>query len=145
MPDPDHALQPFAVLIGDWTIVAEHRLIEGAVTGAVSFAWLEGGGFVIQRSRYDHELIPDAISIIGPPESGDGLVMEYFDTRGVRRTYGIALEDSVLRFWRDQPGFAQRFSATVAPGGFAGVVQLAERPGDWQDDLKLTYRRRGPA
>jgi hypothetical protein len=39
--------------------------------------------------------------------------MEYFDSRGVRRTYGIALEDGVLRMWRDDPDFAQRFAATI--------------------------------
>jgi hypothetical protein len=28
------------------------------------------------------------MSVIGAPEAGGGLVMEYFDSRGVRRTYG---------------------------------------------------------
>ena len=37
--------------------------------------------------------------------------MEYFDSRGVRRTYGVSLDDGVLRIWRDDPGFDQRFSA----------------------------------
>jgi hypothetical protein len=31
----------------------------------------------------------------------------------VRRTYGVSLEDGVLRIWRDHPEFAQRFSATL--------------------------------
>jgi hypothetical protein len=43
--------------------------------------------------------------------------MEYFDSRGVRRTYGISLEAGVLRWWRNFPG-------------------------DWQDDLRATDRRR---
>jgi hypothetical protein len=37
------------------------------------FEWLEGGHFLIQRSRNDHELFPDAICVIGAPEAGDGL------------------------------------------------------------------------
>jgi hypothetical protein len=41
--------------------------------------------------------------------------MECFDSRGVRRTYGVSLEDGVLRIWRDHPGFDQRFSATLVP------------------------------
>ena len=36
-----------------------------------------------------------------------------------------------------------RFSATLARDAFEGLWQLARTPGDWQDDLKMTYRRRG--
>ena len=69
--------------------------------------------------------------------------MEYFDSRGVRRTYKTAIEDGVLRIWRDAPGFDQRMEATLAPDTFEGLYQLAREPGDWQDDLKMIYRRRG--
>jgi hypothetical protein len=68
--------------------------------------------------------------------------MEYFDSRGVRRTYGVSLDDGVLRIWRDHPGFDQRFSATPAQEAFEGLWQLARTPGAWQDDLKVNYRRR---
>ncbi len=33
-------------------------------------------------SQNDDELFRDAIAVIGAPEAGDGLVMEYFDSRG---------------------------------------------------------------
>ena len=46
--------------------------------------------------------------------------MSEFDSRGVRRTYGTSFEGGVLRFWRDHPTFAQRFSATVAHDSFVG-------------------------
>jgi hypothetical protein len=115
------------------------------VPGRVTFEWLEGGQFLIQRSHNDHELFPDSISVIGAPETGDGLVMEYFDSRGVRRTYGIAVEDGLLRIWRDDPTFAQRFSAPLGDDSFAGVWQLARKPGDWKDDLKIVYWRRCPS
>jgi hypothetical protein len=68
--------------------------------------------------------------------------MEYFASRGVRRTHCVSLEDGVWRIWRDHAGFDQRFSATLAHDSFEGVFQLAETPGDWQDDMKVTYRRR---
>jgi hypothetical protein len=67
--------------------------------------------------------------------------MEYFDSRGVRGTYGVSLEDGVLRIWRDDPTFAQRFSATLGHESFEGQWQLARTPGDWQDDLKVSDRR----
>jgi hypothetical protein len=138
----DPALAPFDALVGTWATEATHPIFDGVVPGSVTFEWLEGGRFVVQRSHYDHELIPDAIAIIGAPETGDGLVMEYFDSRGVRRTYGISLQDGVMRYWRDAPGFDQRFTATLGPDGFEGQGELAETPGEWRDDLKVIYRRR---
>ena len=142
MAERDPALEPFDALIGTWDTEATHPLFDAIVPGSITFAWVEGGHFLVQRSRNDHELFPDAICVIGAPEDGDGLVMEYFDSRGVRRTYGAALDDGVLRFWRDDPEFAQRFSATLGRDSFEGLWQLARTPGDWQDDLKVTYRRR---
>jgi len=64
------------------------------------------------------------------PESGDDLVMETFDSRGIRRTYGTSLENGMWRIWRDHPGFDQRFSATIGPDQFEGLFELAETPGD---------------
>lgn len=141
-PDRDSALEPFDALIGTWETEATHPMFEGVAAGDTTFAWLEGGHFIVERSRNDHESFPDSIGVIGVPEAGEGLVMEYFDSRGVRRTYRVSLEDGVLRIWRDHPGFDQRFSARLGPDSFEGQWQLARTPGDWQDDLKVFYRRR---
>jgi hypothetical protein len=141
MSERNPALEPFDALIGTWATKATHPLVDAVVPGSITFEWLEGGHFLVQRSRNEHELFPDAICVIGAPETGDGLVMEYFDSRGVRRTYGVSLDDGVLRIWRDDPVFAQRFSATLGHHGFERLWQLAETPGAWQDDLKVTYRR----
>jgi hypothetical protein len=142
MTDRDPALEPYDALIGTWATEATHPMLDAVVPGEITFEWLAGGTFLIQRSRNEHELFPDAIAVIGAPEAGGGLVQEYFDSRGVRRTYGTSFEAGVLRFWRDDPTFAQRFAATVAPDSFEGQWQVAETPGDWQDDLKVIYRRR---
>jgi hypothetical protein len=142
MTDRDRKLTPFAGLIGTWTTEATHPQFDGIVRGSTTFEWLDGGHFIIERSQNDHELFPDAISVIGTPEAGEGLVMEYFDSRGVRRTYDVSLEDGVLRIWRDDPAFAQRFSATLGHDCFEGQWQLAGSEGDWQDDLRVSYRRR---
>ena len=109
----------------------------------MTLEWLEGGQFLVQRSHNDHELFPDAISVIGTPEVREGLVMEYFDSRGVRRTYRVALEDDVLRIWRDHPAFGQRYYATLSRDAFEGRWQVARTPGDWRDDLKVRYCRLG--
>jgi len=102
----------------------------------------KGGRFIIQRSHNEHELFPVAISVLGAPRPATGWSLEYFDSRGVRRTYGVSLNDGVLRIWRDHPGFDQRFTATLGPDAFEGQWQLAQTPGQWQDDLKVIYRRR---
>lgn len=143
MTDRDLVLEPFDVLIGAWATEATHPTLDGVVPGVTTFEWLAGGRFLLQRSSNEHDLVPDALGVIGAPETGDGLVAEYFDSRGVRRTYGVSLNDGVLRFRREAPGFDQRFSAALAPEGFDGLWQVAEVPGDWRDDLRVTYTRRG--
>lgn len=136
-------LEPFHALIGTWATDATHPAVDAVVPGTVTFEWLEGDHFLLVRSSNEHELFPDFLGVIGAPEAGDKLVMEYFDARGVRRTYGVSLAGDVLRFWRDAPGFDQRFSAKVGHNSFEGLWHLAQTPGDWQDDLKVVYRRHG--
>jgi hypothetical protein len=142
MTEQDTALKPLDVLIGAWSTEATHPLVEEVVTGDVTFEWLAGERFLIQRSHNDHELFPDAISVIGAAGVGGGLVMEYFDSRGVRRTYDGSLEGGVLRFSGEFPEFAQRFSVTLGRERFESRSQLARAPGEWEDDLIATYQRR---
>jgi hypothetical protein len=142
MSERDPVLDPFDALTGTWDTEAKHRLVDEVVRGTVTFEWLVGGHFLLMRAQAAHELFPDGLSVIGRPEAGEGLVMEYFDSRGVRRTYGVSLDGGVWRMWRDEPGFEQRFSATLGRDSFEGVFELAEAPGEWQEDMKVTYRRR---
>lgn len=133
---------PFDLLVGTWATSATHPQMPGVVVpGRVTFEWLAGDRYLIQRSHNEHAQFPDSISVIGPPEGGDGLLMEYFDSRGVRRTYNISLVDGALHIWRDDPEFAQRFSAELDDDAFDGLWQLARTAGDWQDDLAVSYRR----
>jgi len=50
-------------------------------------------------------------------------------------------EDSSVFCWIVAPGFDQRFSARLADDSFEGIFQLATTPGEWEDDLTVTYRR----
>ena len=145
MSERHPSLAPFEALIGTWDTEATHPLFEGGdrvVTGWATYEWLFDGRYVLLRSHNDHELFPDGHCVIGPPEDGDGLVLEYFDSRGVRRTYGVSLEDGVYRWWRDAPGFDQRITATLHPDEFVMLAELAEEPGAWRDDLRAVHRRR---
>jgi hypothetical protein len=144
MTDRDPALEAFDVLIGTWDTEGKHRLLDEAVHGTTTFEWLEGGHFLLQRSHVDDERFPEAMSIIGPPADGDGLVAEWFDSRGVRWTLTTAVEDGVWRMQREEPGFDQRFSAKLGQDTFEGVAELAETPGAWVVDMTITFRRRAP-
>ena len=143
-PDPKAKLEPFEALIGEWTMELTHPMLpDTVVRGRLVFEWLEGGRFLIQRAVNEHPQFPDSICVIGVMEGDEGLSMQYFDSRGVHRVYGIGFDGSELTMERDQPGFAQRASATLSDDGstLAGVWQLNEDDQGFRDDLAFTYRR----
>jgi hypothetical protein len=136
-------LEPFEALIGEWTMELTHPAAEGTVVrGRTTFEWLEGGRFLIQRAENEHPDFPDSLSVIGVMEGESDLTMQYFDSRGVHRVYAVRFDGNELTLERDEPGFAQRLSATLSDDGstFAGVWQLDEGEG-YRDDLAFTFRR----
>jgi hypothetical protein len=128
--------------IGRWETRGRHPMLPGAdLRGHATFEWLDGRRFVIQRSHFDLPEIPDAIAIVGI--TGGQLSMHYFDHRGVYRVYAVSLEGDRWQFWRDDPGFRQRFTGVFSPDGdtITGQGQLARDGAGWEDDLAVTYRR----
>jgi len=149
-------LQRLERLVGTWTTEATHPALPGVVVhGTVVVEWLEGGKFLLHRSSNDHPDFPDALSVIGddgqdraddaaPDRDGTpALCMHYFDSRGVFRRYQVSADDQAWHWWRDSPGFSQRFTGTFTDGGdtIVGVSQLRRDDDHWNDDLKITYRR----
>lgn len=152
-------LVPLNRLVGRWDTEATHPALPGVVVrGAVTVEWLEGERFLLHRATTDHPEFPDATSIIGLTDQdrvGEGadqassaagppqLKMHYYDSRGVFRAFDAAVDDKSWRFWRNAPGFSQRFTGTFADGGdvIAGVTQLCQDDVTWKDDLRITYRR----
>jgi hypothetical protein len=129
-------------LVGTWQVTGTHVALEGTVTGTWTFEWLDGEQFLLARTHTTRDEIPNALWVIGPPESDpDGLVADYFDSRGVRRTYAVEIVDGVWHMQRDHPGFDQRMRAEIAPDRFELTSQLARTPGEWKDDLRLTFER----
>jgi hypothetical protein len=156
--EPD--LERLDRLVGNWTTEATHPAVPGLVVrGTVAVEWLEGERFLIHRARTDHPDFPDSISIIGfidrdragdssgsAPAAADqrDLSMDYYDSRGVFRLFSAGIDDESWRFWRNAPGFSQRFTGKFADGGdtIVGVTQLCQDDIHWNDDLRITYRRR---
>ena len=134
------ALEP---LVGEWATEVRHPDI-GVVHGEMSVEWLDGGGYLIQRSSMEDTRFPRGITLIGPTADGDRIVQHYFDSRGVARVYEISLEGGVWRLWRDDPDFSQRYTGRFTDDGSAieGTLERTEPDGTWVHDFDLTYRRR---
>lgn len=130
-------MQRLDPLVGEWTLDA------AGVSGRVSFAWLEGRRFLIQRWSIDAPLPPDGIAIIGADPAGGGFVQHYFDSRGVHRTYAMTLEAGVWSLWRHDADFAQRFVGRFSPDGhaIAGAWERSDDGERWEHDFAMTYSR----
>ncbi len=143
---PNPALDPFGVLIGNWTTIGKHRLMPDTLLhGRASFEWLENGAFLVWRSEIEEPGIPSAIAIFGSDDSKAEYFMLYFDERGVSRKFGVTLHDSIWKMSRDAPGFSQRFTGTIVEGGntIIGQWELSTDDSSWVNDLELTYTRVG--
>jgi hypothetical protein len=144
-PMAHRELHSWLRLTGRWATQATHPLLPGTVVrGHATFEWLDGRQFLILRWHYDHPEIPDAIAVIGVTDQQ--LSMHYFDHRGVYRLYAVSLEEDQWRFWRDAPGFSQRFTGILSDDGntITGQGQLSRDGSSWEDDLAITYRRSTP-
>jgi hypothetical protein len=141
---PNPALKPFSALIGKWRTVGTHPLVPGTTFhGRTSFEWLEGGAFLIMHSEVDEPEIPSGIAIVGSDDSAAAYSMLYFDERGVSRRYEVTLRDDTWRWWRNAPGFSQRFTGTILDDGrtIIGKGELSRDGSTWEGDLELTYTR----
>lgn len=142
---PNSALEPLGRFIGQWRSEGSHGQMPGtSLYGRTSLEWLEGGAFILIKGHIDHPLFPDGISILGSDDEYPGrLWMLYFDERGVSRQHEASIKGNVLNWWRDAPGFQQRYTLILSADGntISGKGELSTDGKTWQQDLDLTYRR----
>ena len=141
------ALEP---LVGEWGMVAVFEGLPPMDADArVTFEWLPGKAFLIERWEVPVPEAPDGIAIIGPdPESEGNYLQHYFDTRGVARVYKMTFEDGVWKLWRDEPDFSpldfsQRYTGTFSDDGktIAGAWEICHDGKTWEHDFDLTYHK----
>ena len=141
---PNPALKPFRVLIGNWNTTGTHGLVPDTILhGRTSFEWLENGAFLMMRSEIDDPRFPSTIAIFGSDDSEEEYYMLTFDERGVSRKYEVNLHDNIWKWWRNAPGFFQRYEGIIVDGGNT-IISKGELSKDglsWEKDLELTYKR----
>src|SRR3954465_2166811 len=81
-------LEHLDALVGAWETEATHPLLpDTTIHRRATFAWPEGGYFLIWRAHYEPPDIPDSIAILGCDDAGavaatapgDGCSLRYFD------------------------------------------------------------------
>ncbi|MFI0444829.1 hypothetical protein [Actinomadura sp. 6N118] len=150
-PAPDRLLRRLDVLVGEWEITVDLpvQIYRRAWT---TFEWLEGR-FLVQHA--DGELADGAspewvadsplptTTIIGLDDASGEFCQFFADARGMFRIYRMSFDGGVWRLWRDAPGFHQRFTGTVVPGG-AAIEATWERSADgieWERDFDMVYTK----
>jgi len=142
MPNP--ALTPLERLVGEWRTTGTHPFLPGALLrGRASFAWHEGGAFLVMRTEIDDARFPAGVAIFGSDDDADTFFMLYFDDRGVSRKCDGTVERAAIAWRRDDPDFSQRNVLTLSPSGdrIVGRGEMSRGGGEWEDDLSLTYER----
>ena len=139
---PNPKLAALARLVDTWRTSGRHPLLPGvSLHGRTSFAWIEGGAFLIMRTEIDEPEIPCGIAIIGSDDTAGTFFMLYFDERGVSRKYDVKLDGDQLEWRRDDPEFSQLFTVAIGRDKMHGLGRMRRKDGDWEDDLSLTYTR----
>ena len=146
MDEPIARLEPF---VGAWAMRAAFPGMEPAEGGRVTFEWMTGKTFLIERWEVPVEEAPDGLAVIGAdPEHEGGYLQHYFDSRGVARVYRMGFQDGVWTLQREEPDFspldfAQRFTGRFSEDGqtIAGRWEIAPDGATWEHDFDLTYAR----
>jgi hypothetical protein len=119
MEDERDRLRQLDALVGDWTIKAD---FSDAPDGRVTFEWMPGESFLIERWEVPVPEAPDGMAIIGWDAEKALFVQHYFDSRGVARLYQMTLSDGVWKLWRDSADlsafdFGQRYEGVFSNDG----------------------------
>ena len=138
--DASDALRTLDVLVGEWETVAPAMEAEGRTT----FEWLDGGGFLIERSKVHRPEFPNSVSLIGATGPDGGLEQHYFDSRGVARVYEMTFADGTWTLYRAGPDWPQRYVGRLSPDGdtITGHWERGDEPGaPLQHDFDLNFSR----
>jgi hypothetical protein len=145
-----NAIEDLSPFVGEWSL--EALFPDAPPTddrGRVSFEWMTGGRFLVQRWEVPPPEAPDGLAVIGFDEGRNTLLQHYFDSRGVARVYEMRFGDGVWELSRTTEDFSplsfwQRFSGTFSDDGktIRGRWEISHDAGStWEHDLDLIYTK----
>jgi hypothetical protein len=97
----------------------------------------------VQTSSADHPDAPTTLSIMGCDAANGTYCQLYSDDRGVCRVYGMSIDDTEWRLWREGAPFSQRFTGRFEDGRrrIAGRWERSDDGVNYTTDFELTYIR----
>jgi hypothetical protein len=146
-PKTNPALERLGILAGDWNVEMSAMSFQPDPSAVahwrVSFEWLEGGIFMIQREKEISPEYPHGTWIIGTDDSADTYCVLHYDSRGVSRIYQMSLSNTVWKVWREFPGFSQRFSGTFSDDKKTITASWSKSldGSNWEHDFDLKYTK----
>lgn len=120
-PKPDPALKSLERLIGTWKVFDPSG--KGGVNGHVTYEWMEGGFFLLQRFDFDHNgQKVRGIEIIGyehafGAEPGKEIKSRVYDNRGNTLDYVYEVDKDTLTIWGGQKGSPAYFKGKFSDDG----------------------------
>ena len=142
---PNPALSPLSKIVGDWSTTGTHPMVRNTtVHGRASFAWQDGGAFLVWRSELDDQRFPNGIAIFGSDDMAGTVFISYFDERSISRKYDVTIMADGFTMHRDDPKLAQRMTFKLEPSGQRMTCEgkMSRDGGHWEDDLSLILERR---
>jgi hypothetical protein len=143
-PTAEKALKELEPLVGEWELEATppgSPPWPGAAS--VTFEWMEGAPFLIERSKVEMPEAPNAVCIIGCDAATGRYFQLYSDDRGVCRVYELSIGDGEWKIWREGEPFAQRFSGRFSDDGnrIDARWEAAKDGTTWETDFDLVFTR----
>jgi hypothetical protein len=146
-PKTNPALDRLGILAGEWQVEMSSMSFQpdpsAVAQWRISFEWLEGGVFMIQREEAFSPDVPHGVWIIGTDDAAGTYCVLHYDSRGVSRIYQMSLSDGVWKVWRDFPDFSQRFEGKFSEdrNTITAHWDKSFEGSTWEHDFDLTYTK----
>ncbi|MGA3219456.1 MAG: hypothetical protein ABSE77_10355 [Acidimicrobiales bacterium] len=113
-PDPYPQLHQLDRLVGEW------RVSGPFLQGTLTFEWMEGGFFLIQRVTAEGGgRTIRGIEYIGYDEDSSTCRSHYLDIHGANFTYTYEMEGDTIRIWFGERGSDNAFVGRFADDGMS--------------------------
>jgi hypothetical protein len=143
-PTAEDALKELEVLVGKWKVQATPPGGPPWPGDAeITYEWMEGAPFLIERSWVEMPEAPNGICIFGCDAANGRYFQLYSDDRGVCRVYEVSIGGGDFKIWRDGEPFSQRFTGKISDDGnrIDARWEAAKDGTNWETDFDLVFTR----